>query len=76
MLTARGMENFYSIFKDWENQDKKHYKSMWPDSPFSNRPNAADPAYAETLQSVSARLPDLGVLIDDISSVFLVSISQ
>ncbi|KAG6986397.1 hypothetical protein G7Y79_00102g101510 [Physcia stellaris] len=54
LLTRPGMEDFYSIFKDWENQDKKHYKSKWPDSPFPNRPNAADPAYAETLEKLGS----------------------
>lgn len=57
LLTMAGMEDFYSIFKDWENQDKKHYKSNWPDKPFSNRPNAADPAYARTLEGVSDHMP-------------------
>ena len=57
LLTMSGMEEFYSIFKDWENQDKKHYKSNWPDKPFSNRPCAADPAYARTLEGVSGRVP-------------------
>ena len=54
LLTMAGMEHFYSIFKDWENQDKKHYKSHWPDRPFSNRPSAADPVYARALEGVSA----------------------
>ncbi|KAL8786866.1 MAG: hypothetical protein Q9195_008023 [Heterodermia aff. obscurata] len=52
LLTMAGMEDFYSIFKDWENQDKKHYRSNWPDKPFSNRPSAADPTYALTLESL------------------------
>ena len=57
LLTMSGMEEFYSIFKDWENQDKKHYKSNWPDKPFSNRPCAADPAYARTLEGVRGPMP-------------------
>ena len=59
LLTMSGMEDFYSIFKDWENQDEKQYISNWPDKPFSNRPNAADPAYARTLEGVSGHVPKL-----------------
>lgn len=63
LLTTRGLEDFYPIFKDWENQNNKHYKSQWPDRPFSNRPNAADPAYAQTLEAVRSfvcRIAELG----------------
>lgn len=52
LLTSRGMEDFYSVFKDWENQDKKNYISAWPDRPFSRRPNARELAYAQELENV------------------------
>ena len=59
LLTPRGMEDFYPIFTDWENQNKRQYRSRWPTRPFPDRPNAANPAYAEELASVCFRLPNL-----------------
>ena len=59
LLTSRGMEDFYPIFMDWENQNKPQYRPRWPARPFPDRPNAADPAYAEELASVCFRLPSL-----------------
>jgi len=52
LLTMRGMEDFYPIFKDWENQDDRGYVTAWPDKPFPNRPNVREPAYARELESV------------------------
>ena len=55
LLTAQGMEDFYPIFKDWENQDIRNYVSKWPDKPFPRRPNIKDSAYALELEKVSPR---------------------
>ena len=52
LLTVRGMDDFYAIFKDWENQDQKNYVSAWPNKPFPHRPNVKDVAYAQELESV------------------------
>ena len=52
LLTTRGMDDFYPIFKDWENQDTKHYLSAWPNRPFPNRPNIKDLVYSQELESV------------------------
>ena len=57
LLTARGMDDFYPIFKDWENQVNPHYVSKWPERPFSNRPNITDVGYAQELESVCRRIP-------------------
>jgi hypothetical protein len=52
LLTRRGMDNFYPIFDDWENQIKPHYKSKWPNLPFPNKPKVTDPTYFEELVKV------------------------
>lgn len=57
LLTAEGMDHFYQIFKDWENQDDPDYTSQWPDRPFRDRPNVTNAAYAQELESVSVRGP-------------------
>ena len=56
LLTMLGMEDFYPIFMDWENQGKPHYRPRWPARPYPDRPNAANPRYAEGLASVCSRL--------------------
>lgn len=52
LLTMRGMEDFYPIFKDWENQDDKNHVTAWPDRPFPDRPNIRELEYARQLESV------------------------
>jgi len=52
LLTTRGMEDFYPIFKDWENQDDIKHVTPWPDRPFPDRPNIREVEYARELTSV------------------------
>jgi uncharacterized protein (DUF2235 family) len=52
LLTMHGMDDFYPIFKDWENQDNKKHVTAWPDRPFPDRPNIRELAYARQLESV------------------------
>lgn len=52
LLTRRGMDNFYPIFDDWENQLKPDYKSKWPTLPFPNKPSITDPTYFKELVQV------------------------
>lgn len=55
LLTVRGMEDFYPVFKDWQNRDRTHYVSKWPGRPFPNRPNIADGGYAQELERVCSQ---------------------
>lgn len=53
LLTMTGMENFYSIFRDWQNQANPHYKpqfgsALWP----ITRPKFSDPSYIPKLVEV------------------------
>ena len=52
LLTRRGLEDFYSIFQDWEYQIDPNYVSKWPDKPFPNRPNVTNPRYPQELERV------------------------
>ncbi len=54
LLTTKGMSNFYHIFKEWENQDNRRYRSRWNDRPASlpNRMLIATPAYTQELEKV------------------------
>ncbi|KUL82972.1 hypothetical protein ZTR_10295 [Talaromyces verruculosus] len=38
LLTRKGMENFYPIFKDAENSTNPYYKDEFPTVPFPNKP--------------------------------------
>ena len=53
LLSRRGMDNFYPVFDDWENQVKPHYRSKWPNLPFPNKPKVTDPSYFIGLVNVS-----------------------
>lgn len=53
LLTIKGMQHFYPIFSDWENQVKPpDWKSKFPDQPFKNRPRVTDPSYTAKLAEV------------------------
>ena len=58
LLTKDGLNSFYPIFKDWQNQVNKNYKPAygtlaWP----VTRPKFSDPAYMDELINVSFRDP-------------------
>lgn len=38
LLTPKGMEDLYPIFKDVENMRNSHYKDQFPTIPFPNKP--------------------------------------
>lgn len=59
LLSRRGMDSFYPVFMDWENQVKPHYRSQWPTLPFPNKPNVCDPAYFQQLVSLNLALPEI-----------------
>ncbi|KAI9824223.1 MAG: hypothetical protein M1832_002030 [Thelocarpon impressellum] len=45
VLTKAGMDDFYAIFKDYENAHDPDYRSPFPNVPFPDKPNALDPEY-------------------------------
>ena len=47
LLTSTGLESFYSIFEDWQNQNKKGWKSKYHDYPW---PGHAPPVTSEAYQ--------------------------
>ncbi|KAI9050104.1 hypothetical protein LZ554_006247 [Drepanopeziza brunnea f. sp. 'monogermtubi'] len=44
LLTREGMENFYPIFKDYQNFKNDKYYDFFPDIPFSDKPKGPDAA--------------------------------
>lgn len=54
LLTRKGLENFYSIFRDWENQVNPNYKPQFgtPEWP-TTRPKFGDSSYIPKLAEVS-----------------------
>lgn len=54
LLTRKGMEFFYPIFKDMQNWRTPQYKDPFPRMPFENKPRGenAEEAYREMLLSV------------------------
>lgn len=42
LLTRTGMTDFYPIFKDQQNFKNEHYRDIFPDIPFSNKPSGPD----------------------------------
>jgi hypothetical protein len=52
LLTRRGMEFFYPIFKDQENFRNDKYHDIFPDIPFPNKPRSAE-EYKQRLEQVS-----------------------
>ncbi|KAI9810072.1 MAG: hypothetical protein M1827_006683 [Pycnora praestabilis] len=53
LLTRNGMEDFYEIFKDYENNQNPKYEPEFPDIPYPNKTNVMDPEYAAELQKRS-----------------------
>ena len=57
LLTTKGMEQFYPIFSDWENQVKPDgWKSPFPKQPFDDKPRVTDPRYTAELEKVGRPL--------------------
>jgi len=54
LLTRRGMEYFYPIFKDQQNFKNEKYHDIFPDIPFKNKPFGDDAAedYKQRLERV------------------------
>lgn len=53
LLTKGGLPFLAQVFKDYENRWNVAYVSANPTIPFSDKPSANDPAYAEELQRAS-----------------------
>ena len=49
LLTKSGIHYLAEVFKDFENRENPNYKPSYPDSPFPNKPSAADPRYMQEL---------------------------
>ena len=57
LLTTKGMEQFYPIFSDWENQVKpKDWNDPFPNLPFPNKMRVTDPSYTAKLKAVGKKL--------------------
>lgn len=57
LLTAKGMEQFYPIFSDWENQVKpQDWKDPFPNQPFPNKDKVTNPNYTAKLKAVGKKL--------------------
>lgn len=57
LLTTKGMEQFYPIFSDWENQVKpKDWKDPFPNQPFPNKSKVTDPSYTANLKAVGRKV--------------------
>jgi hypothetical protein len=56
LLTRSGMNDFYPIFKDFENFVNPHYHDNFPTVPFPNKPSGPDAAreYKRRLEQVSS----------------------
>jgi uncharacterized protein (DUF2235 family) len=52
LLTRKGMENFYEIFKDYENANVPGWKSPFPNRPFKGKPSMGDPAGKKRYQEM------------------------
>ncbi|KAK6585579.1 hypothetical protein PZA11_002306 [Diplocarpon coronariae] len=46
LLTREGMEDFYPIFKDYQNFKNESYHDIFPEIPFPNKPTGPDAAHA------------------------------
>ncbi|KAH7045164.1 hypothetical protein B0J12DRAFT_669746 [Macrophomina phaseolina] len=51
ILTKKGLGAFVAIFEDVQHRRDRNYKDRNPDIPFSNKPNASDPAYRRELEA-------------------------
>lgn len=66
LITPTGMQYFYPIFEDWENQQMPGYKSHFNNYPFPGpRPNLNDPngqrEYVGKLQQLGYTTPDVKI---------------
>ncbi|EXJ87389.1 hypothetical protein A1O3_04348 [Capronia epimyces CBS 606.96] len=62
LLTAKGLEFFVQVFEDWEFQQKKNFKSKWPDMPFiGHKPPVTDPNYQRQLIEKGLTRPNIKV---------------
>ncbi|CAJ2508752.1 Uu.00g137780.m01.CDS01 [Anthostomella pinea] len=50
LLTKAGLPFLPEIFRDVQHQHDEHYQPRHPDIPFRDKPSAANPEYAETLE--------------------------
>lgn len=62
LLTRNGLESFYCVFKDWENQMNPSYKATygtpsWP----TTRPKFWDPSYVPQLEKAGLTRPKIPV---------------
>lgn len=51
LLTRKGMQSFYPIFKDQENFKNRQYHDIFPDIPFPNKPTNPE-EYKQRLEKV------------------------
>ena len=62
LLTSKGLENFYSIFEDWQYQLKSDYKTKWPDHPWpGHKPPVNAPAYQRKMLELELTRPDIPI---------------
>ncbi|KAI9761430.1 MAG: hypothetical protein M1840_001943 [Geoglossum simile] len=66
LLTRKGMDYFYEIFKDYENaQLGSRYQSPFPDKPFKGKPSMGDPAgkklYLDKLVEMGLTRPNIPI---------------
>lgn len=61
LLTKAGLDDLGVIFDDWEHRYDRNHDSRYPDTPFPNKPSAADPGYCQGLQELG--LTRLGIKI-------------
>ena len=54
ILTKEGLQYLAEIYRDTTHKYDPSYKPKHPDTPFPNKPSAADPEYVEELVSVSS----------------------
>lgn len=60
LLTSTGLDSFYPIFKDWENQVNPSYKAQYGTSSWPvTRPKFSDPDYIPELVKVCDNLHTL-----------------
>ena len=63
LLTKTGLESFYPIFKDWENQNSSSYTPTFESNawPKAGRPKFTDKAYNQQLQSKGLTRPNIPI---------------
>ncbi|KAM3423999.1 hypothetical protein BST61_g1391 [Cercospora zeina] len=63
LLTKTGLESFYPIFKDWENQNSASYVSGYESAawPIAGRPKFGDKAYNEQLVGKKLTRPNVPI---------------